>query len=89
MCRECIRPPGWEERVSLLKDNTHFIFSVESTGAMPARSLVLEAIRILASKASDLLAVAGGDGGAVPVMGPSKAALHSSAAMQSPEDEEN
>jgi DNA-directed RNA polymerases I and III subunit RPAC1 len=53
-CRECIRPAGWEERVSLERLNDHFIFSVESTGAMTSREIVRSGISILKQKATTL-----------------------------------
>lgn len=79
--------------MSLEKDNAHFIFSVESTGALPARVLVLEAIRVLRDKAAAALAAAGGPAarGAddIPVMAPAAAAAHSAAAMRSPGEEDD
>jgi DNA-directed RNA polymerases I and III subunit RPAC1 len=46
MCRECLRPVGWNDRVKLSKVNDHFLFRVESTGALPAAILVQEAIKV-------------------------------------------
>jgi DNA-directed RNA polymerase I and III subunit RPAC1 len=53
MCRECIRLEGWNDgsRVKLLRKADHFIFSVESTGALPAQRIVKEAIKVLRDKA--------------------------------------
>eukprot|EP00735_Rhodelphis_limneticus_P002251 TRINITY_DN13054_c0_g1::TRINITY_DN13054_c0_g1_i1::g.10663::m.10663 TRINITY_DN13054_c0_g1::TRINITY_DN13054_c0_g1_i1::g.10663 ORF type:complete len:355 (-),score=83.54,sp/O15160/RPAC1_HUMAN/53.51/3e-100,RNA_pol_A_bac/PF01000.21/3e-29,RNA_pol_L/PF01193.19/7.9e-18,Fer4_7/PF12838.2/0.051 TRINITY_DN13054_c0_g1_i1:561-1577(-) len=55
MCRECIRDVDWDRDLKLLRKRTHFIFSVESTGALAPDVLVLEAIRILKDKASCVL----------------------------------
>ncbi|KAA0154340.1 hypothetical protein FNF27_06703 [Cafeteria roenbergensis] len=51
MCRECLRPAGWAQRVRLRKVNDHFLFRVESTGALPAATLVEMALEIFAEKA--------------------------------------
>ncbi|CAM9179157.1 unnamed protein product [Choristocarpus tenellus] len=37
MCRECIREVGWGEKVSLERVADHFIFSIESVGALPPK----------------------------------------------------
>lgn len=50
MCRECIRAPEWDRRVELTRKRDHFIFSVESTGALPAATLVTEALTVLINK---------------------------------------
>jgi len=64
LCRECLREPAWEPRVLLERVNTHFLFSVESTGAIPAAALVGEAVKILSKKSRDVLeALDGGAGG--------------------------
>ena len=52
MCRECIRNDGWSDSVILRRKADHFIFSVESTGCIPAADVVEEAILILKAKAS-------------------------------------
>lgn len=49
VCRECVRAP-WSEKVELTRKRDHFIFSVESTGAMSAATLVLEALEVLVKK---------------------------------------
>jgi DNA-directed RNA polymerase I and III subunit RPAC1 len=54
MCRECIRHPGWDERVLLTRVKDHFIFSVESTGALPPETLFQESVKVLMQKASDI-----------------------------------
>jgi len=50
MCRECIRDPKWRNFVSLKRVKNHFIFSVESTGALPASRIFTDAVRILMNK---------------------------------------
>lgn len=37
MCRECIREPGWNEKVSLSRIADHFIFGIESVGMLPPK----------------------------------------------------
>lgn len=54
MCRECIREPEWNDRVELTRKRDHFIFSVESTGALPCGTLVCEALSILSGKCRDV-----------------------------------
>ena len=54
MCRECVRHPGWEEKVGLSRVKDHFIFSVESTGALPPEVLFQEAVKVLMRKAADI-----------------------------------
>ena len=63
LCRECLREPSWEPRVALERVNTHFLFSVESTGAVPAAPLVGEAVKILAAKSRAVLEALDGGGG--------------------------
>lgn len=58
MCRECIRDPAWEPRVVLQRVQDHFIFSVESTGAMRASDVVKEAFHVLRHKAATVLEAA-------------------------------
>ncbi|KAI9088414.1 hypothetical protein K1719_029863 [Acacia pycnantha] len=51
LCRECIRGgKEWEDRVSLRRVKDHFIFNVESTGALPPEVLFVEAVKILEEK---------------------------------------
>ncbi|KAJ1400493.1 RNA polymerase, RBP11-like subunit [Sesbania bispinosa] len=51
LCRECIRGgKEWEDRVSLRRVKDHFIFTVESTGALPPEVLFTEAVKILEEK---------------------------------------
>jgi DNA-directed RNA polymerases I and III subunit RPAC1 len=54
MCRECIREPEWNDVVELTRKRDHFIFSVESTGALPGGVLVTEALSILSEKCKDV-----------------------------------
>lgn len=53
VCRECVREPEWAERVNLQRVRDHFIFSVESTGAMAPERLVHDALQVLKRKALD------------------------------------
>ena len=55
MCRECIREPGWQDRVQLSRDFEHFIFSVESCGMLSPQDLVKEAIGVLVEKCNTVL----------------------------------
>lgn len=51
LCRECIREgEEGEKRVSLRRVKDHFIFTIESTGALPPDVLFTEAVKILESK---------------------------------------
>ncbi|XP_052490113.1 uncharacterized protein LOC105790784 [Gossypium raimondii] len=47
LCRECIRGDDWEKRVALHRVKDHFIFTIESTGALPPEVLFTEAVKIL------------------------------------------
>ena len=42
MCRECIRTKDWSDYIDLRRAANHFIFTVESTGALPPEVLVEE-----------------------------------------------
>ncbi|PKI65525.1 DNA-directed RNA polymerases I and III subunit RPAC1 isoform X2 [Punica granatum] len=51
LCRECIRDgEEWEKRISLRRVKDHFIFTIESTGALPPEVLFTEAVKILEDK---------------------------------------
>ncbi|KAJ0101669.1 hypothetical protein Patl1_03882 [Pistacia atlantica] len=51
LCRECLRiGEEWEKRVSLRRIKDHFIFTIESTGALPPEVLFTEAVKILEDK---------------------------------------
>jgi len=58
MCRECIRKEGWSDKVQLRRKADHFIFTVESTGAMAPEVIVREAISALKDKASKFIGIA-------------------------------
>ncbi|KAG0464366.1 hypothetical protein HPP92_020004 [Vanilla planifolia] len=49
LCRECINAVG-EENVALRRVRDHFIFTVESTSALPPEVLFSEAVKILEEK---------------------------------------
>ncbi|KAJ0791968.1 putative DNA-directed RNA polymerase, RpoA/D/Rpb3-type, RNA polymerase, RBP11-like subunit [Helianthus annuus] len=55
LCRECIREPGWEEKVALRRVKDHFIFTIESTGALPPEVLFTEAVKILEDKCESVI----------------------------------
>lgn len=46
MCRECTRTKDWSEFVELRRVANHFIFSVESSGAMTPDVLVQEVMAL-------------------------------------------
>lgn len=48
--RECLRHAEFAEKVELRRVKDHFIFTVESTGALSASDLVVEACRVLIGK---------------------------------------
>lgn len=50
LCRECIREDGWDKKVALRRKKDHFIFNIESTGALPPDVLFTEAVKILEEK---------------------------------------
>ncbi|XP_059666757.1 uncharacterized protein LOC132312408 [Cornus florida] len=50
LCRECIRGEGWEDYVALRRVKDHFIFTIESAGALPPEVLFTEAVKILEDK---------------------------------------
>eukprot|EP00741_Cyanophora_paradoxa_P015075 tig00020848_g14546.t1 len=50
LCRECIRSPDWQKRIKLKRLKSHFIFTIESTGALAPHVLFQEAIKILIEK---------------------------------------
>eukprot|EP00698_Gefionella_okellyi_P005001 TRINITY_DN14602_c0_g1_i1.p1 TRINITY_DN14602_c0_g1~~TRINITY_DN14602_c0_g1_i1.p1 ORF type:complete len:332 (+),score=67.77 TRINITY_DN14602_c0_g1_i1:25-1020(+) len=53
MCRECIRDAADDQRIKLMRVKDHFIFSIESTGAIHPRDLFRQAIAILIKKCED------------------------------------
>ncbi|KAH6786287.1 RNA polymerase I subunit 43 [Perilla frutescens var. hirtella] len=50
LCRECIRGDDWETLVAVRRVKDHFIFTIESTGALPPEVLFTEAVKILEDK---------------------------------------
>ena len=44
MCRECIRTGDWSEYVELRRVANHFIFKVESVGALAPEVIVAEVV---------------------------------------------
>lgn len=50
MCRNCIREPGWDEKLQLGRKSDHFIFSVESVGMIKPEELLPEALNVLVEK---------------------------------------
>lgn len=50
LCRECIRGEEWEKHIALRRVKDHFIFTIESTGALPPELLFTEAVKILEDK---------------------------------------
>lgn len=55
LCRECIRGEGWDKYVALRRVKDHFIFTIESTGALPPEVLFTEAVKILEDKCELLI----------------------------------
>ncbi|TVU11115.1 hypothetical protein EJB05_44680 [Eragrostis curvula] len=49
LCRECVMGPTGE-KIELRRVRDHFIFTIESTGAMPPEVLFTEAVKILEEK---------------------------------------
>ncbi|XP_077215954.1 RNA polymerase I subunit 43 [Tasmannia lanceolata] len=56
LCRECIRGNDWEKYVELRRVKDHFIFTIESTGALPPEVLFTEAVKILEDKCERIIA---------------------------------
>ena len=46
MCRECIREPGWSERIKLERVSDHFIFSIEPASALSGRQVLLQSVQV-------------------------------------------
>jgi len=51
---KCRPYPNWEDKVKMGKQRDHFMFSVESTGALPPEVLFQESVKVLMQKASDI-----------------------------------
>ncbi|KAA8495155.1 DNA-directed RNA polymerases I and III subunit rpac1 [Porphyridium purpureum] len=54
MCRECIRDKPWADQIRLSRVRNHFIFSIESTGALPAYQIFLQALEIMVAKCTEV-----------------------------------
>jgi DNA-directed RNA polymerase I and III subunit RPAC1 len=52
--RRLLEQDKWREALQLRKRKDHFIFTVESTGCVPADQLVRDALAILAEKCERL-----------------------------------
>ncbi|KAJ8437742.1 hypothetical protein Cgig2_009457 [Carnegiea gigantea] len=57
LCRECVLGEGWDEMVALRRKRDHFIFTIESTGALPPEQLFTEAVKILEDKCARFLPI--------------------------------
>ena len=55
LCRECIRDPAWRKDISVQRVKNHFIFTIESVGAVPPQELFRKALDVLSSKADAIL----------------------------------
>lgn len=55
MCRECIREPGWSDKVSLSRTADHFIFDIESVGMLSPKQLLKDSIQVLRQKCDTLI----------------------------------
>eukprot|EP00802_Teleaulax_amphioxeia_P010845 Tamp_10875.p1 GENE.Tamp_10875~~Tamp_10875.p1 ORF type:complete len:433 (-),score=99.04 Tamp_10875:687-1796(-) len=55
LCRECIREPDMAKKLRLARKKDHFIFTVESTGILPAQELFKQSVQILRAKAKRML----------------------------------
>jgi len=51
MCRECIRQPGWGSIVTLERDTSHYIMSIEGVGMIEPEQIFVRACAKLKSKA--------------------------------------
>eukprot|EP01112_Ceratiomyxa_fruticulosa_P021919 TRINITY_DN787_c0_g1_i1.p1 TRINITY_DN787_c0_g1~~TRINITY_DN787_c0_g1_i1.p1 ORF type:complete len:378 (+),score=79.79 TRINITY_DN787_c0_g1_i1:79-1212(+) len=54
MCRECIRDDYFNQRIELARVRDHFIFFIETTGAMKPKVILQEAIKVLISKVDQI-----------------------------------
>lgn len=52
MCRECIRPDKFNEKIELGKERKRYIFTIESVGVIRPEKLFLDALEIVKEKAS-------------------------------------
>eukprot|EP00903_Cladosiphon_okamuranus_P005518 g5496.t1 len=56
MCRECIREPGWSDKVALSRIADHFIFGIESVGMLSPKELLKGSIQVLRQKCDSMIA---------------------------------
>ena len=54
MCRECIRPKGWSDIITLENKVNHFIFSIESVGMIDPPTIFKRACKLLYKKAQSV-----------------------------------
>ncbi|CAN6204972.1 unnamed protein product [Urochloa humidicola] len=54
LCRECVMGPSGE-KIQLRRVRDHFIFTIESTGALPPEVLFTEAVKILEEKCEKVI----------------------------------
>lgn len=52
--RRLLEQERWREAIQLRKRKDHFIFTIESTGCVPAAQLMRDALQILAAKCERL-----------------------------------
>jgi DNA-directed RNA polymerase I and III subunit RPAC1 len=88
VCRECLRIEGAGERIRVERQSTHFIFTVESTGALPARELVRQALRVLGQKAKAVEDFVAANEAAMPELSPAEARARTVAVMREAGDED-
>lgn len=50
MCRECIRPDKFNEKIVLGKEKRKYIFTIESVGVIKPEKLFLDALQVVRSK---------------------------------------
>ena len=55
LCRQCLSDPELSDKIKLNRIKDHFIFTIESTGALPPDVLFEEAINILKRKCQNLM----------------------------------
>ncbi|KAK9084586.1 hypothetical protein Sjap_024997 [Stephania japonica] len=55
LCRECIRGNDWEKLIALRRVKNHFIFTIESSGALPPEVLFTEAVKVLEDKCAEVI----------------------------------
>lgn len=55
MCRECIRPDKFNEKIELGKERKKYIFTIESVGVIRPERLFLDALQVIRNKAQHYL----------------------------------